>query len=369
MRVKHFFLLVVGLLAATATSFAETPSDNLGSRVATIEARCDDARPEVRRTFNVYPAEEVYFGDRIYVLCNEENCSKTTINDWRVHSSENDGAVVASDAIATSCEIVPETGTSAWIDFAPQFQDILPGEKITRTDRVIELAPLDDWNRPFWKDLCEKLREAPEGVLCKISFKNVYRDKNGTRQAETVAFDIVVKPRPDGEMELLQQWFDATPPELFPIVQGDRKIPRNDAFIKSSGKSDIQIGGKSYSPWLFVEIGNRKPSDPNNPTDVEGWRELEAKFAPSTLRDEITATRLQLEYYDAKDDKSANAAIQAGIDWLSQLLEPQRRVATGTFRNSELQLTPLGTKNVALNKALDSAFSTKTPTFNFNDLK
>ena len=369
MRVKHFFLFVVGLLAATATSFAETPSDNLGSRVATIEARCDDARPEVRRTFNVYPADEVYFGDRIYVLCNEENCSKTIINDWRVYSSEDDAVVVASEAIATSCEIVPETGTSAWIDFAPQFQDILPGEKITRTDRVIELAPLDDWNRPFWKELREKLRQAPEGVLCKISFKNVYRDKNGTRQDETVAFDVVVKPRPDGEMELLQQWFDATPPELFPIVQGDRKIPRNDVFIKSSGKSDIQIDGKSYSPWLFVKIGNRKPSDPNNPTTVEGWRELEAKFAPSTLRDEITATRLQLEYYDAKDDKAANAVIQAGIDWLSQLPEPQRRATTGAFRNSGLQLTPLGAKNVALNKALDSAFSTKTPTFNFNDLK
>jgi hypothetical protein len=36
---------------STATSFAKTTSDNLGSRVATIEARCDDARPEVRRTF------------------------------------------------------------------------------------------------------------------------------------------------------------------------------------------------------------------------------------------------------------------------------------------------------------------------------
>ncbi len=211
------------------------------------------------------------------------------------------------------------------------------------------------------------MRKAPEGVLCKISFKNVYRDKTGVRQAETVAFDIVVKPRPDDEMELLQQWFDATPPELFPIVQGDRKIPRNDFFIKSSGKSDIQIGGKSYSPWFFVKIGNRKPSDPNNPTDVEGWRELEAKFAPSTLRDEITATRLQLEYYDAKDDMAANAAIQAGIDWLSQLPEPQRRATTGAFRNTSLQLTDLEAKNATLNEALDSAFSTKTP--DFNDVK
>ncbi|MBR4834032.1 MAG: hypothetical protein IKU86_06855 [Thermoguttaceae bacterium] len=363
MRLKYLPLLVVGLLASTATSFAETPSENSRSRVATIEARCDDARPEVRRTFKFYPADEVYFGDRIYVLCEEENCSKTTINDWQVYSSE-DGVVVASKEIATSCEIIPETGTSAWIDFAPQFRDLLSGEKITRTDRVIELAPLDDWNCPFWKELREKLRKTPGGVLCKIGFKNAYRDKTGTRQAETVAFDIVVKPRPDGEMELLQQWFDATPPELFPIVQGARKIPRNDVFIKSSGKSDIQIGGKSYSPWLFVKIGNRKPSDPNNPTTVDGWRELETKFAPSTLRDEITATRLQLEYYDANDDKAANAVIQAGIDWLSQLPEPQRRVTTGAFRNNELQLTPLEAKNVALNKALDSAFSTKKPTLN-----
>ena len=133
---KYTLAALVISLALVATSFAETTFDKMRSRVATIEARCDDARPEVRRTFNVYPSDEVYFGDRIYILCNEENYSETIINDWRVYSSEDDGAVVASEAIATSCEIVPETGTSAWIDFAPQFQDILPGKKISRNGRV-----------------------------------------------------------------------------------------------------------------------------------------------------------------------------------------------------------------------------------------
>ncbi len=149
MTAKYLITALAVILSCAATSFAETPSDVSRSRVAILEVRCDETRPEVRRTIKVYPADEVYFGDRIYVLCEEENRSKAIVSGRRGYSSEDDGVVVASQDFATSCEIIPETGTSARIDFAPQFQDILPGEKITKTDRVIELAPLDDWNRPF----------------------------------------------------------------------------------------------------------------------------------------------------------------------------------------------------------------------------
>ncbi|MBQ5789244.1 MAG: hypothetical protein IIW01_03055 [Thermoguttaceae bacterium] len=126
---KYTLAAFVISLALVATSFAETSSVNSRSRVATIEARCDDARPEVRRTFNVYPADEVYFGDRIYVLCNEENCSKTTINDWRVYSSEDDGVVVASEAIATSCEIIHESEPPLGSILPQNFKIFFPAKK------------------------------------------------------------------------------------------------------------------------------------------------------------------------------------------------------------------------------------------------
>jgi hypothetical protein len=81
-----------------------------------------------------------------------------------------------------------------------------------------------------------------------------------------------------------------------------------------------------FDVWNFARFGNRKPSDPNNPTTLAGWRELEAKFAPSTVRDEITLTRLQLEYYNAENDAETDAALDRLIAWLNAL-DPTQRAA------------------------------------------
>ncbi|MBQ6826491.1 MAG: hypothetical protein IJO46_00630, partial [Thermoguttaceae bacterium] len=90
---------------------------------------------------------------------------------------------------------------------------------------------------------------------------------------------------------------------------------------------------------------------------VDGWRRLEAEFAPSTLRDEITLTCLLLEYYDAPEGTESDAALQALVAWLEKRPEPQRVVLTeslrsnrGTFRN-----TPLEEKRATLYKTLTSA--------------
>ncbi|MBR2003106.1 MAG: hypothetical protein IJ991_02865, partial [Thermoguttaceae bacterium] len=114
---------------------------------------------------------------------------------------------------------------------------------------------------------------------------------------------------------------------------------------------------------LFVRIGNRKPSDPNNPTTVDGWRRLETEFAPSTLRDEITLTRLQLEYYDAEEGEASDAALKALVVWTSQRPEPQRVVLSQSLlsKRGKFQGTPLEAKNATLCDALTSAFPTETP--------
>ncbi len=374
MTAKYLSVAIAVILSFAAPSFAETTSGNSRSRVATLEVRCDETRPEIRRTIKVYPADEVYLGDTVYIFHEEENCSEHTIPDWSCGFSLVCGSIgtFASQEISESYRAVAECETQLHIDVLGDFRDFLPGERRAMAYRFVELAPLEDWNAPFWKELREKLRDNPDGVLCKLGVNNTYRDKTKKMRFETLEVKILVKPRPNDETERLQRWFDATSSKLFPVVEGAlppgapydprRKTPRQ-TFLKSSGQSDIEIGGKSYDPWLFVRVGNRKPSDPNNPTTVDGWRKLEAAFAPSTLRDEITLTRLQLEYYDAEEGEASDAALKALVDWTSQRPEPQRVVLSQSLlsKRGKFKGTPLEAKNATLCDALTSAFPTETP--------
>ncbi|MBQ8285258.1 MAG: hypothetical protein IJZ10_03040 [Thermoguttaceae bacterium] len=337
-------------LAVSAVYASTPPAPAPGSTgsAATFEVRCDETRPEIRCVLKLYPADAIYFGDAIYVVSEEENRSSKTIPNW-LNAFYGDlfdslGSISSPD-ISGSYDFLPEKGSSAHIDFAPQFRDFLPGEKKITSRRTVDFPPLEDWNAPFWKELREKLRDKPEGIVCNLSINSAYRDKNRDVRFETVDLKIVVKPRPNGETERIQRWYDATPPELFPRAEETRKVPR-DGWLKSSGKSDIEIGGRRYDPWLFIRLGNRKPSDPNNPTTLDGWRALEAEFAPSTLRDEITLTRLQLEYYNAPKGPESDAALQTLLDWLSRRPETQRRVLERRplSREFELEQTPLKEK-------------------------
>jgi len=355
LSVATFATLAVS--AVYASSPLAPPPGSTGS-AATFEVRCDETRPEVRCVLKFYPADSIYFGDAVYVVSEEENRSSKTIPNW-LDAFYDDlfdslGSISSPD-ISGSYDFLPEKGSSAHIDFAPQFRDFLPGKKDITSRRVLDFPPLEDWNAPFWKELREKLRDKPEGIVCNLRINSAYRDQNRDVRFETVDLKIVVKPRPNGETERLQRWYDATPPELFPRAEETRKVPR-DGWLKSSGKSDIEIGGRRYAPWLFIRLGNRKPSDPNNPTTLDGWRALEAKFAPSTLRDEITLTRLQLEYYNATAGPESDAALNVLTAWLRARPEPQRAVLTESLRSNRVLFlqTPLKEKNAILCNKLTS---------------
>ena len=350
-------------VSAVYASTPPAPAPGSTGSVATLEARRDEALPELGRTIAVYPADAIYFGDALYVVDEEENRSDETMRvglgfPIQVGSySPWDGGSISSPEISGGYEFVPEDVCAMTIDYAWDGGDFLPGQRRVTSVRFFEFPPLEDWNAPFWKELREKLRDAPEGIPCKLSVDNAYKDRENRLQIETVDLEIVVKPRPNGETERLQGWRDATPPKLFPIHRWGYKIPRVNE-LKSSGASDIEIGGRAYDPWFFVRVGNRKPSDPNNPTTLDGWRALEAEFAPSTLRDEITLTRLQIEYYDAPDAEASDAALQALTDWLRERPEPQRVALTyslyfsfGAFRN--FQKTPLEEKRRNLLQAIN----------------
>ena len=214
------------------------------------------------------------------------------------------------------------------------------GERKTGFSAIIDSPPLEDWNDPFWKELREKM--TPEGIRCTISFK-YDTFLAGKLDDISVSQEVVVKPRPNEELTLLEKWYEKTPKESFPVRRGKYKVPIEDFITHSSGSS-IKVGDKKFSPWRWIRAGNRKPSDPNNPTTLKGWRELETQLSPSVMRDEVRFTRLQLEYYSASSQSKREEARKELVDWLHSLPQAQRvsmvsslKSKGNLFRNTKLQ--------------------------------
>lgn len=91
-----------------------------------------------------------------------------------------------------------------------------------------------------------------------------------------------------------------------------------------------------------------------------GWMQelrstaLLSSLAPSTMRDEVRLTRLQLEYYAAEQGAPTERAQAELVDWLKSLPEIQRSVMTTTlvWKTNDLYETPLCAKNRELIDAL-----------------
>ena len=242
----------------------------------------------------------------------------------------------------------------------PEEHILEPGaERISRSCSW-EFPPLEDWNEPFWKELREKL--PPEGASCQLRFSltttEIRDDLSTVDSSHDVVLDLWVAPRSEKETQLLEGWLHSTPVDLLPNDVGDRKEPkkreglqgnvdRKDKIseeildlrmecLQGSEESKIKIGENRWDPWLFIRTGNRKPSDPNNPTTLKGWRELENQLSPSTMRDEVRLTRLQLEYYSASSQKKREEAKKELVDWLRSLPQAQRTSMVSSLKSKEI---------------------------------
>lgn len=280
----------------------------------------DDESPEVgevRRTVKLYPTE-AYFGDPIYIAEYLENVSDETIPNFDKYLPEvwdmpGVALWISSPQVEGKYRWRFENPTGYIADRLGEPKPFEPGEKFCSKILYPELCPLEDYDAPFWKELREKL--TPEGIACTIEIK--YNDKTVVTQ------DILVKPRPVEETALLAKWYKNTPKELFPS--------QYEGALPNSGKSNIRLSPipvRTYSPWLFVYAGYRKPSDPNNPTTVEGWRDLETSLVPSAMRDEVRLARLRLEYFATRDPDEARKVKKEYDEWLASLPEVQRDVMT-----------------------------------------
>lgn len=320
--------------------------------------------PFAIETRNVVWPQEAFFGDAVYFAAIDRNVSSTLGGAGNALDMEYlkrhfaSAVVVEAEGIDAKHQFFHEFNSFDMITPRPEDPKtpLPPDAERVYAQFAVEFPPLEDWNDVFWTAVREKLATEKRVVLhIKLSYGRGYA------QWDTVETELVLKPRPEKEMELISSWRDATPYDLLPERVGQHKLketPRSDDYsqIARSGFEAIALDGsdETFSPWLFARVGNRKPSDPNNPTTLDGWRELENEFAPSTLRDEITFVRLQLEYYAASRGKETEAASKALVAWLAARPEAQRLVlAASVFSKApQFEKTRLNEKYVALVEAI-----------------
>ncbi len=302
-------------------------------------------------------ATEIYFGDAVYFRAFERNALEKPVYRTLVPKSQIDyyERFTNVDFGFFSEAVFSAPGVDGTYSWAPEFPkrrrgermggplwtEIPPGAERDYGAFAVEFPPLEDWDDPFWRGVRRRLatQESVE-IRARFRFERTLKTKpqieaNGL-PAEVAKYEpegvfggvvekkIVLKRRPNAETKRLDAWFEATPSGMFPERNGSEgKAPRTEP-TRLPDRRDVEIAGKKYNPWLVVRYGNRKPADPNNPTTLDGWRELEAEFSPSTLRDEITLTRLQIEYYEAATEPENDAALKALTAWLDALPGPQR---------------------------------------------
>ncbi|MGI6402402.1 MAG: hypothetical protein ACOX0A_09925 [Thermoguttaceae bacterium] len=301
-----------------------------GEVVVAYEDALDSGK--VKRTVEVFP-NEVYFGDTVYFPFYLENLSDSEIIRYR-QASNGDMWMDGFKVVISSPQLKEEyryrfenpTGVPVATRFRP-LHKLVPGEKYCYKRLYLELCPLEAYDDPFWQELRENL--SPDGVICEVNVETGESDEDAldfsSFQDPLCKFSqkILVKPRPDEEMALLENWYKNMPKDLTPVMDG-----RNGA-LPNSGKSNIRLPGyfkQTYDPWLFIRAGYRKPSDPNNPQTLEGWRDLEASLIPSTLRDEIRLTRFRIEYLATKRTAEAERVTDEYAKWMKSLPEPQRKI-------------------------------------------
>ena len=296
-----------------------------------------DAPYPIRHSVEIFP-KEIYYGDTIYVVSADENVSSETIksikDNSRKHIAIDLCKPISYPKSTEEYDWLPEYQTTARKKLRTFYRDLAPGEKWLQNRFFIEFPPLEDKEKPFWKELEKSIPPTGVRIPLRITTGFDYVQHKGERITVIADVEILVKPRPASEMALLDKWYNNTPEKTFPKVAGNRKDP-HETDLRASWASRIKIGWFSYDPWLFVRLGNRKPCDPNNPTTLNGWRKLEASLTPSTMRDEVRLVRLQLEYYCAEPGVKSDLAKQELDQWLKSLPTPQQAVYMSFLKDKQ----------------------------------
>ena len=333
--IKRFWRvpIVVALLACLCI-LNRAPADSYvpqSAETATVKGiRHDGEKTEI--SFEIFPKEMTY-GDFAYVLERCANVSGETIKNYPIFGDPFVKVWEEPNSVVLTAEGIE--GEYRWKqEYASSFEggsyicidgkDLAPNESVIISRLILDFPPVEDWNAPFWKALRDKV--TPEGIKCSLKFNYPHslntEDKSRPKYVqESVCYEFLMKSRPESEMSLLEDWVKASSGEYLPYETEGRKIWRS---LGNKSTNQISLGLNKYNVSSFVRLGNRKPSDPNSPTSLKGWRELEDSLAPSSMRDEIHLTCLLLEYYGSITDKGKAESSRKIADWLASLPDPQR---------------------------------------------
>jgi hypothetical protein len=158
---------------------------------------------------------------------------------------------------------------------------------------------LEDLHTPFWQDVQKNLQQQGKEMELRVEFRPYFDDPS------VLSEKIKIQPRKENEMKLLEEWHRNTPWYLFPTLNLDERYNRNSKKDDSEKwiRKKVKVGYSYDAPQVFLRLRNLYPCYPNLPEDWGGWKELEEKFEPSTLRDEIRWTRICYQYCATEDDK------------------------------------------------------------------
>lgn len=332
--IKRFWRVpVVAALLACLCVLNRAPADSYvpqSAETATVKGiRHDGEKTEM--SLEIFPKEMTY-GDFAYVLERRTNVSGETIKNYPIFGDpfvkvweEPNSVVLTAEGIEGEYRWKQEYPSSFEDDYCCiDGKDLAPNESVIKSRLVLDFPPVEDWNAPFWKALRDKV--TPEGIKCSLKFNYLHSLKTEDKSCpkyvqESVCYEFLMKSRPESEMSLLEDWVKASSGQYLPYETVGRKIWRS---LGKKSTNQISLGSNKYNVSSFVRLGNRKPSDPNSPTSLKGWRELESSLAPSSIRDEIHLTCLLLEYYGSITDKGKAESSQKIADWLASLPDPQR---------------------------------------------
>ncbi|MCL2744078.1 MAG: hypothetical protein FWE67_09515, partial [Planctomycetaceae bacterium] len=266
----------------------------------------------------VYP-REVYYGDSIFIVhtaknVGEDKCRVTAMPG--IYDFKYNGLLYAFSAEGINGKYSPmwESPSLEHADYFYSQIVLEPNETGVTSGIELALPPLEDWNTPFWKAIRKNL--PLEGRKITLSFLH-YAGKYGKKQQHV---ELIIKPRPEREMAMLQYWFDSVDKYSLPIernllygypVKGPRdplerqQIPlsqrkTNQTATPAEAKIDqIELGGTSYPIASFLCFSHRKPPPSLAPASLDDWRKLRDAFSKSTIRTELEFVVHKMEYLDA----------------------------------------------------------------------
>ena len=359
---KRLLIWSVAFLLTLTCGISRAESNSEESQVVTIVMNDDsDESKGLKHTLEIYP-KEIRFGDVVYFASYTENTTDEIVDNFPDSEESDLNKSFVKDLKITSPQLTREYTWSEAIDSEDcvlsvfNFQPLLPHEKRLFGLWTVEFPPLEDWETPFWKELRENLTQ--EGIVCNLQLTNYYyvRGKDHVfryHHEQTLTQEFLIKPRSEKESLLLEkQRLKALE------LQTTRNEKRDGKFVFSPPEEEdgyLALKGKEYAPSHFVREALGTSLVPDNPKTIEGWRKLDESFVEGTLRDEISFTRLLLEYLTADEGEKTEQAEKKLLDWLNALPDVQREFFLRKIVEESVSFfyqTPFADKSRALLRAV-----------------